>query len=165
MNNTNRRKEFTFNGQRPGEKVTEVVRNHPVVLVWPVVKMVVPVAATVLIYLKFNNEFVGLVALVLIPVGLAGFLRAFYMFKESVCVITNGRIINVEQGGFVKRKITETEIDRIQDIASQTDGLLRMMFKFGDVIIRTAGSSDGKEIRIKNIAKPYEIQQKIVNTK
>lgn len=98
-------------------------------------------------------------------ISFAIFFRAFYDYNQSMFVITNQRIINVGQKGFWKRKITETDLDKIQDVASETSGIWRTMFKYGNLIIRTAGASSGTEIVVENIANPYEVQQEIAKIK
>jgi len=41
----------------------------------------------------------------------------------------------------LSKDISETKIDRIQDISSKTGGFVRSFFRFGDVHIQTAGST------------------------
>lgn len=158
-------KEFTFNGQRPSEKVLLVVKNHPFVLFFPGLKTILALLIGISAIIFWSSEYAGLVLLVCVLVAFAIFFRAFYDYSQSVFVVTNQRIINVDQYGFWKRKITETELDKIQDASSETSGILRTMIKFGDLIIRTAGVSQGSEIVVKNIANPYEVQQEIAKIK
>jgi hypothetical protein len=40
-----------------------------------------------------------------------------------------------------------------------------MFLKYGDLVIRTAGTSQGGEITVKNIPNPYDIQQVIARVK
>jgi uncharacterized membrane protein YdbT with pleckstrin-like domain len=157
--------EFSFNGQRAGEKVLHIVKNHPFVLFWPGLKAVFFLAAAVADFLLWSNQFSGPLALILTVVAFGMFFRSYYDYSQSTFVITNLRVIYVDQNGFWKRKIIEAERSRIQDISSNTAGIFRTMLKFGDLIIRTAGTSEGSEIVVKNIPNPYNIQQKIVNTR
>ncbi|MFA4995921.1 MAG: PH domain-containing protein [Patescibacteria group bacterium] len=158
-------KSFSFSGQREGEKVVSVVKNHPFVFLFPGLKSVLFLVVGIAVYLFWPSQYSGMVLFITILIGLGIFFRTYFDYSQSVFVITNQRIINVDQDGFWKRKITETEIDKIQDAASETSGMLRTMFKFGDLVIRTAGVSQGSEIRVKNIANPYQVQQKIVSIK
>lgn len=152
---------FTFNGQRDGEKVVFIVKNHPFVLFFPGLKAILALLIGIAAMLFWSSGYSGLILLVCVLVAFSIFFRAFYDYSQSVFVITNQRIINVDQNGFWKRKITETDLDKIQDASSETSGILRTMIKFGDLIIRTAGVSQGSEIVVKNIANPYEVQQEI----
>lgn len=140
----------------------EVVKNHPFVLFWPGLQAVFffILGAATIIYFS-SNQIAGVFLLVFIAVGLGFFGRAYYNFSQSVLLITNQRLINVQQNGVWIRKITETEIDKIQDVSSETKGLFKIMLKFGDLVIRTAGATAGTEIQVKNIPNPYEVQQRI----
>jgi hypothetical protein len=154
--------EFSFNGQRDGEKVMEVVKNHPFVLFLPGLETVLAFAIGAAVMIFFTeSQISGVILLVAIAVGLGIFGRAYYNYSQSVLLITNQRLINVHQDGFLKRKIIETDMDKIQDASSEVKGLFKVMLKFGDLIIRTAGATAGTEILVENIPNPYEVQQRI----
>ncbi|OQA03813.1 MAG: Bacterial membrane flanked domain protein [bacterium ADurb.Bin400] len=157
--------EFTFNGQRRGENVVAVVKNHPVILFWPGLKTVFFLTTAVAFTMFWRAQPSGPAAMLLAICGLSIFAKAFFMFNKSLFLVTDQRVINIDQDGFWKHSITETEINNIQDVSSNTVGPLRTMFKYGDLIIRTAGASKGSEIIVKNIANPYEVQQCIVRPK
>lgn len=142
-----------------------VVKNHPFVLLWPGLKSIFFIILGVATIIFIDNMLSGIVLLVCAVVGLSIFSRAMYNFSQSVFLITTERLINVHQDGFFKRKITETEIDKVQDASSETKGLFKMMLKFGDLIIRTAGATAGTEIMVENIPNPYEVQQRIAKLK
>lgn len=152
---------YTFNGQRKGERVYEVVKNHPYVLMQPGLRAVFITIAGLAIFLFWTNQVSGVILFIAIAIAFGVFFRKFYNYSQSVFVISNLRVINVEQEGFLKRTITETDLDKIQDISSSTKGLARMMLKYGDLMIRTAGASQGTEIVVKDIANPYNVQQKV----
>ena len=154
-------KEFSFHGQRAGEKVTSVIKNHPIILFLPGLKTILVLLLGISAMLFWSSSYSGLFLLICTVISFAIFFRAFYDYTQSMLVITNQRVINVGQNGFWKRKITETDFEKIQDVASETSGIWRTMFKYGNLIIRTAGASQGTEIVVENIANPYEVQQEI----
>ncbi len=155
-------KEFTFDGQRADESVEEVVRNHPYILLMPGLKSVfvlgIPVA--VLIFIGATTVFTITFFLALLIV-FAIFGKAYYEFAASVFIITNQRVMYLDQKGYFGRRIMETNLDKIQDVTSDTSGMVRTSLDFGDIIIRTAGASIGSEIVVKNIPHPYQVQQAI----
>lgn len=154
--------EFSFNGQRQDEKVTEVVKNHPFILFWPGLQAVLACAIGAGIMIFFpGSQISGVLLLVFIVVGIGIFGRAYYNYAQSVLIATNQRILYVHQDGFWKRKITETDLNKIQDVSSETKGPLKSMLKFGDLVIRTAGATAGTEIIVSDIPNPYEVQQRI----
>jgi len=74
-------------------------------------------------------------------------------------IITNQRIVNVDQRSMFSRRVSELEFDRVQDIAHEVGGVFAAALNFGNVIIQSAGSRD---MTIKDIARPAELQDIIV---
>jgi len=155
-------KEFTFNGQRPDETVEEVIKNHPYVLFLPGIKAILFLAipSATLIFFGASLGFT-ITTLICVPIALGVFFRAYYIYSASVLLITSQRVLYMDQANFFKKKIIETNLDKIQDVSSDMSGAIKTALGFGDLIIRTAGASQGTEIVIKNIPNPYQAQQEI----
>lgn len=79
----------------------------------------------------------------------------------DVWIITNMRIIDIEQHGLFIRETSEYRLDRIQDITVRVGGVLGTYFHFGDIDIQTAGESSDK-FTIRNAARPNEVKDTIV---
>ncbi|HLC44034.1 MAG TPA: PH domain-containing protein [Patescibacteria group bacterium] len=153
--------EQTFNGQRPEEKVLEVVMKHPYILYPPALRVAVVVALAIglMMYLPSWN----MVAIIIIVVALIYLFRAIYCFKETILIITDQRLFIVQQKSFFRRKITEIDLYKILDMTSETKGFARTLLKYGDLIVRTAGSRDDGGLVIDNIPDPYSVEQRIAN--
>ncbi|MEI6144738.1 MAG: PH domain-containing protein [Candidatus Berkelbacteria bacterium] len=156
MNNS----DFTFKGQRPDEKVFNVVRRHPIVFFWPLLQstLALAVAIVVLIYFDFGDLFyiIGGLALLFI---FAVVSKVWFIYANSFCLITSQRVINVDQRGFFNRQITETEFSKIQDVTNSTSGMIGTTLNVGQVEIQTAGKEN--KLTIKHIPDPYQVQQEI----
>ena len=158
-------KDFVFSGQREGEDVIEVINNHPYILYLPGIKTVLLFSASTAIWV-FSGQYdwlriISPLAIILALWGVLIFAIAFYSYAESILVITNQRLFNIEQRGLFTRKISELDHRNIQDITSDSEGLAKTMLHFGDLTIRTAGASAGTEMIVRNIPDPYDIQQLI----
>jgi len=57
----------------------------------------------------------------------------------DVWVITDKRIIDLEQRGLFSRETSEFLIERVQDVTVETPGFIPTMFDFGNMTIQTAG--------------------------
>lgn len=157
--------DYSFNGQREGEEVLQMVKNHPFVLFWPGLKAIFFLVLGIATIVFFSSQFAGLVLVVCVAMALGIFMNSYYNYSQSVFLVTNQRVLNVNQNGFFKRRIIETDINKIQDVSSDTSGGFKTMLKFGDLVIRTAGASKEEAIIVKNIANPYEVQQRIARIK
>lgn len=72
----------------------------------------------------------------------------------DVWVITDRRIVDIEQKGFFHREITSFNYEQIQDITIETRGFIETLFRFGTLHVQTAGS--GRDILINHAANPEE---------
>jgi membrane protein YdbS with pleckstrin-like domain len=151
---------FTFRGQRPDEKVADVIRRHPIIFFWPLLQATLGLAVgiIVLIYAGFGDIFliVGFIALLFI---FSVIFKIWFIYSNSFCLITNQRVINVDQRGFFNRVITETEFSKIQDVTNSTNGMIGTSLNFGEVAIQTAGKEN--KLLIKFVPDPYSVQQEI----
>lgn len=78
----------------------------------------------------------------------------------DVWIVTNERIINAEQIGLFNRVVSEVYLHQIQDITSETKGLLATFLTFGDVFIQTA--AERERFQFKNIDNPDDVKIAII---
>lgn len=74
----------------------------------------------------------------------------------DVWIVTNERIINIEQHGLFARTVSELRLNQVQDITSETKGFLETFLTYGDVHIQTAGEKS--RFQFKNIDNPDEVK-------
>ena len=152
---------YSFRGQRADEAVTLVTKPHiwllmPIAAVWLVIILIVAVAL-----LGFGASKITSIVIVLTLV--VGALYSFYFwFMWNGCdyIVTNQRVIKIDQVGIFSRVISEAEIHRIQEISTEINGPIRTMLNFGTVRIKTA--SDNSKIDLEDVTDPYDVQQAIV---
>lgn len=87
------------------------------------------------------------------------FFTAFIDYYLDFWVITNDRIINVEQHLF-SRVISELDLYRIQDVTAEIKGFLPTMFNYGNVYVQTAGAVE--RFVFEEIPNPHEVSKKIM---
>lgn len=156
MNDSN----FTFRGQRPDEEIRLVVRRHPIVFFWPLLQSTIALAFIVLtlIFWGLGNIFY-IITTVLILIIFSLIFKISFIYSNSFCLVTNQRVINVDQRGFFNRVITETDYAKIQEVTNSTAGMIGTTFNIGEINILTAGKES--QLTIRNIPDPYSIQQEI----
>lgn len=89
------------------------------------------------------------------------FFVAWTDYYLDVLVVTNKRLIDVEQRGLFKRDIATIPLKNIQDVKVEINGFIRTMLKFGEIHIQTAGFS--KELVIKDIDAPQTVKQVVMS--
>jgi uncharacterized membrane protein YdbT with pleckstrin-like domain len=87
----------------------------------------------------------------------------FFIWIEyylDVFIISDKKIINVEQKGLFSREVSELKFERIQDIAVEVKGLIPTMLNYGDLYIQTAGEKERFVFRA--MPDPYTIKNLIM---
>lgn len=74
-------------------------------------------------------------------------------------IVTTERIIDIKQSGLFNRHVSEVHLHQIQDITSETSGILETFITYGDVYIQTAGNRE--RFQFINIDNPNEVKVKI----
>lgn len=99
----------------------------------------------------FAVLFLGIFQLATIIVFLVAVLDFYY----DLIIVTDRRLIDIDQEQLFFRRIAELSLEDIEDVSSQTQGFLQDLFNYGTVEIQTAGAKDNFNIR--NIHMPREV--------
>lgn len=90
------------------------------------------------------------------------FLYVFWINNElDFLIVTNQRVIGLEQRSFLDRNIAECSIDRVQEVDARTTGLLSNLLDFGKLTIHTA--SDASHFLLDYAPNPLENARHILN--
>lgn len=137
--------------QLPGEQPIKIVRKSFFVffkkLVFSIFLVFLPALLLYVLTLANQNVLYGELSWPLLVLGgsiyiLFMWLLLFFFFLDyylDVWVITNKRIINIEQNGFFSRTISEQGINRVQDVTSEVKGAWHTILNYGDLYVQTAG--------------------------
>ena len=80
-------------------------------------------------------------------------------------IITDTRVIDIEQNGFFSREVSEIPLSRVQDVTIDVHGLIPTLLKFGTIRLQTAGE---REFTMHHIPRLQEVKDevlKMVHTK
>lgn len=162
---------YHFQGQRPTEVVMAVIHRH-----WFDI-----VTHFILIFL-FTGLILG--SFFILPAFAAGtgildnslfllflqntFLLFLWMYSFliwidyyfDVWIITNERVINIEQKGLFVRAVSELKFSRIQDVTSEVRGMIPTILNFGDVKVQTASEED--YFLFRQVPDPYHVKDVIM---
>lgn len=71
-------------------------------------------------------------------------------------IITNKRVIDVDQKGFFKRSVSSFRLERMQDATIEIHGIIATLLNFGDIHIQTAGTDE--EFVLEDAPKPEKVK-------
>lgn len=89
------------------------------------------------------------------------FYSYFIDFYLDLLVVTNDRLVDVEQRGLFARSISEVDLFQIQDITSEVHGVFASLFNYGVLKIQTAGAT--QNFIIPDVPHPHHLRQAILD--
>jgi hypothetical protein len=99
---------------------------------------------------------IGVVAFVIwLSSGLIALYRAYYMWANTVFVVTDKRVVDCEQKGLFHRVVTEARFDQIDEVSYYIKGFAPTIFRYGTVLIQLHGSS--ADIHVMEVKRPHRV--------
>ena len=77
----------------------------------------------------------------------------------DVLLITNKRVVDIQQLGLFARDLAELRLENIEDLRVEIIGFLPSLLRFGNIHIQTAG--EHREFVVRNIRDPHGIRDLI----
>lgn len=164
--------EYSFPGQYENENIILVVRRHKIILLTYAFYITLMTAIPPIFYFSiipgalsgFFYEPYGKI-FILLSIIFYGFvwIVAFTIWLDyylDIWIITDQRVIDVEQVGLFSRVVSEVDLEKIQDVTSEVHGALSTIFGFGDIYIQTA--AEEKRFKMKSVPHPVTTRREII---
>jgi len=158
--------------QKGYEQVVFVLRRHPLIIFKDIVIFAIMAALPAGVVLLLQNVnptlMTGAVSFPLLAIGGSIYYLAIWLFFFTAAldyyldlwIVTNDRILSIEQHGLFARTISEVDLWQLQDVTSEVKGVFPTIFNFGSVHIQTAAARTRFEFE--QVAAPHDIRQKII---
>lgn len=91
---------------------------------------------------------------------LLAFASLWTTYSLDIWLITNYRIIDIEQVGLFNRDISSFRLDQIQDATVKVSGIIATLIGFGSVEVRTASN---ESFKFDGVACPNELKERIMS--
>lgn len=140
------------------EKVRAFTRRHGITVV-PQLLLAFVLIVTPFFFLfpLFSSGPTGVVAFIaLVVTGAIIAFRSFVMWDGDIIVVTNKRLVDVDQLGVFSRTVNEIVIENIQDCSWSKKNLLDQILNIGHFKARSASGS--LTIEAKCVPRPQELQ-------
>jgi uncharacterized membrane protein YdbT with pleckstrin-like domain len=155
-----------------GEKLEFSLRRHPIVFLGPIavflILAAIPYAGKMIIF--------GTAPIVLshpfLDIGLKLFVSIYYLsiwifffsqftdYYLDINIVTNDRILDINQKGLFGRSVAELDLTRVQDVHSEIKGIIPTLLNYGKVEVQTAANEEN--FHFEQIPDPHKVRQRIL---
>ena len=159
--------------QKSYEHIVYVLRRHPItflpILILFIVLALMPIAVYLMINALyptlFDGEVVYSISVLLASVYYLTIFLFFYArfvdYYLDMWIVTNDRIMDVEQLNLFSRTISELDLFRIQDVTTDVHGFFPTVFKYGNISVKTA--SQNINIVFQQVSNPNKIREELIH--
>jgi hypothetical protein len=163
---------YRLPNQLPGEKVIKIIRKDLFILLKKIalcmLLILLPLLFLFFLISTYPDLFEGAISQPIIILGVSAYylfvwLFFFFSFIDyylDVWIITSDRILDIRQEGFFSRTISEQKIFRIQDVTSETKGIMPTLMHYGEVYVQTA--AEQQRFHFHEIPFPEQIRDIII---
>ena len=164
-------RKFHFKGQKEGEDIVMVIHRHwfNILEKMSLVFFMILILFASAVYLPYffpifsfptaNYLFIFLETFFAMITWMVFFL-VWIDYYFDVWIITNLRIVNIEQNGLFNRTVSEMDFGRIQDVTTEVAGIIPTFLNYGDVQVQTAAETE--RFLFRQVPSPYEIKDQIM---
>lgn len=158
--------------QKSYEKIIYRIRRHPITFI-PIVAsflvlLLVPVALYYVVAGIFPQLLTGARAYPLMVLLASAYMLTMYLlfyvrfldYYLDLWIVTNDRIVDIEQHNLFSRSVTELDLFRIQDVTVEIHGIFATVFNYGNVLVKTASSNT--HIVFYNVSMPNKIREELI---
>ena len=89
-----------------------------------------------------------------------GAFNTFTAYYLDAWLLTNRRIVDIDQLGFFSRQVSSFLLDRVQDVTTDIHGFLATVIDFGNIQVETASAA--QHFVIKGISNPRHLRDLIL---
>ncbi|MBU0649300.1 PH domain-containing protein [Patescibacteria group bacterium] len=158
--------------QKKFEKTVFSLRKHYVIplkfTLLFIILAAIPVGFYFFIKTSYPGILTGAVSYPVFILALSAYCLAILLFYFNnlidyyldVWVVTNERIINIEQKGLFARTTAELKLYRVQDAQAEVKGILHTLLDYGNITVQTAGEE--AHFTFKHAPDPYKVSRQIL---
>lgn len=149
-----------FETKEKEEKIVLMLRQHPIVnLKWIFISILLFLCPSILGKTGLISLLPAGYPLVIIMtwylVTFAYAIEGFFNWYFNVYFVTTRRVIDVDFYNLINKRVSDAEIEKIQDVSYSTNGPMGTVFNFGSVLIQTA--AEIQELSFERVPDPEKV--------
>lgn len=146
---------------REGEVPLEIIRRSPIVESGRMLlSAALILGAFFFLFPLLRQGPWGFVAfLTLLLAGLTLAFRTWFVWLLNAFILTDNRIVDIDQRGFFTTLVSSASYEKIQDVSFSVRGVWQTIFQIGTIEIQTAGSD--LRLELSGVKHPQSIQERL----
>jgi len=143
------------------EEVRHVTRRH-VLTMFPglLLALVLIVIPFFLMFPLFSWGMLGVVLFfIAVLLGIGTAVRTLLLWDADILIVSNLRLVDVDQRGMFSRIVSEAPLDAVQDVSWSRKGIFQTIFRMGNIKVQTAGATANIEAHL--IPHPEQVHELI----
>lgn len=160
-----------FPGKEKDEKVILLLKRHWVVFIYHALLSIfyalIPLVCYFVIYNFIPMALEAPVGPVLILLTSLYYIFIWLHFFISwsnyyfdVWIITDRRLVDIEQISLFDRVVSQLKLNKVQDITAEVKGVFPTIFHFGNVYVQTAGMTS--RFVLEQVKNPYKVKDLLI---
>jgi hypothetical protein len=151
---------ISFETKENDEKIIFILREHPILNIkWIFFGLILfltpPLISKTGILNYLREAYPVIIVMAWYLVSFAYVIEGFFKCYWNVFFITTRRVIDVDFFNLINKRVSDAEIEKIQDVTYSTKGAIGTTLNYGDVLIQTAG--EAQEIGFERVPNPEKV--------
>lgn len=151
---------INFETKEEEEKIILMLRQHPILnLKWIVISIILfllpAFSQKTGLFSSLPPGYYLIIVLTWYLVTVAYAIEGFFGWYFNVFFVTTRRVIDVDFFNLIDKRVSDAEIEKIQDVSYSTSGPMGTTLNFGDVLIQTA--SEIPELNFERVPNPERV--------
>ena len=156
------KKSVRFDTQDPEEEILLMLRRHWITnLPWFFMAVVLFFAPAVLTFFpllaSFPEKYRFVFVIIWYLITLMFIFEKFLSWFFNMTIITDERIVDIDFINLTTKKISDCELDKIQDVSFTNSGAFGTIFNYGDVTVQTA--AEIVEFVFEDVPRPAKVAE------
>jgi hypothetical protein len=162
-------KSTRFDGQDADEHIVLLLRQHPAVFIPRAIIVlgmlllpffILPLLSAVDVKIGGGDAlFAAGVIILWVMVTMSVVFITFFLWYFNVSIVTNERIVDIDFTQLFDHRVSECQLEKIEDVTHSSLGMWAVIFDYGTVYIQTA--AEQREFDIINVPRPRDVQDTI----
>ena len=155
----------------PGENLVKVFRKHwfviftesllfIVIILLPAILVGAGIITTGLVLSPVISGILWVLGSAWVVAMWVAFFIVYTDYYLDVWVLTDQRLIDIDQQGLFAREVATLSLDKIQDVTAKQSGIFPTILNYGDVHLQSAGTD--REFIIYHVRRPKQLRDMLM---